>query len=227
MSAAPSWPRGRRGTVRGASPRTPERVVLAPSIQRCAGSFCPLFLASSVDCCVSRSSLTGWKVACCSIRANHIPSYTIWPFGEAESEWLFGMCQCVSDARCMPLVGRRIPRIGRCVGWEGGGMFCGVGGASGSIVEAGRAVRVSRAGEPCGRAVRASRAGWGGWSDGGVVPMWGCVSGDDGIDAVLSGLGCEGWVRSGALRCDRGGPARSFTVLKAFTCGAYDRPGCV
>lgn len=181
MSAAPSWPRGRRGTVRGASPRTPERVVLAPSIQRCAGSFCPLFLAPSVDCCVSRSSLTGWKVACCSIRANRIPSYTIWPFGEAESEWLFGMCQCVLDARCMPLVGRRIPRIGRCVGWEGGGMFCGVVGASGSIVEVGRAVL----GEPCG----ASRAGWGGWSDGGVVPMWGCVSGDDGVDAVLSGLG--------------------------------------
>lgn len=155
MSAAPSWPRGRRGTVRGASPRTPEHVVLAPSIQRCAGSFCPLFLASSVDCCVSRSSLTGWKVACCSIRANHIPSYTIWPFGEAESEWLFGMCQCVSDARCMPLVGRRIPRIGRCVGWEGGGMFCGVVGASGSIVEAGRAVRVSRA----GRAVRGGVGG--------------------------------------------------------------------
>lgn len=155
MSAAPSWPRGRRGTVRGASPRTPERVVLAPSIQRCAGSFCPLFLASSVDCCVSRSSLTGWKVACCSIRANHIPSYTIWPFGEAESEWLFGMCQCVSDARCMPLVGRRIPRIGRCVGWEGGGMFCGVVGASGSIVEAGRAVRVGRA----GRAVRGGVGG--------------------------------------------------------------------
>ena len=55
----------------------------------------------------------------------------------------------------MPLVGRRIPRIGRCVGWEGGGMFCGVVGASGSIVEAGRAVRVGRA----GRAVRGGVGG--------------------------------------------------------------------
>ena len=118
----------------------------------------------------------------------------------------------------MPLVGRRIPRIGRCVGWEGGGMFCGVVGASGSILRLGEPCGASRAGELCG-------VGWVvGW---GVVPMWGCVSGDDGVDAVLSGLRCEGWVRSGALRCDRGGPARSFTALKAFVCGAYDRPGRV
>lgn len=64
-------------------------------------------------------------------------------------------------------------------------MFCGVVGASGSIVEVGRAVR----GELCRRAVRGESCGVGwvvGW---GVVPMWGCVSGDDGVDAVLSGLG--------------------------------------
>ena len=218
MSAAPSWPRGRRGTVRGASPRTPERVVLAPSIQRCAGSFCPLFLASSVDCCVSRSSLTGWKVACCSIRANHILSYTIWPFGEAESEWLFGMCQWVSDARCCLSWG--VVSLASGVAWDWKVGACSVGWWA-------LAVRLLRLGGRAGRAVRASRAGWGGWSDGGVVPMWGCVSGDDGVDAVRSGLGCGGWVRSGALRCDRGGPARSFTVLKAFACGTYDRPGCV
>lgn len=159
MSAAPSWPRGRRGTVRGASPRTPERVVLAPSIQRCAGSFCPLFLASSVDCCVSRSSLTGWKVACCSIRANHIPSYTIWPFGEAESEWLFGMCQCVSDARCCLSWG--VVSLASGVAWDGKVGACSVGWWALAVRllrlggRAGRAVR----GELCGRAVRGGVGG--------------------------------------------------------------------
>lgn len=155
MFAAPSWPRGRRGTVRGASPRTPERVVLAPSIQRCAGSFCPLFLASSVDCCVSRSSLTGWKVACCSIRANHIPSYTIWPFGEAESEWLFGMCQWVSDARCCLSWG--VVSLASGVAWDGKVGACSVGWWA-------LAVRLLRLGEPCGAscAGRAVRGGVGG-----------------------------------------------------------------
>jgi len=223
MFAAPSWLRGERGTVRGASPRTPELGVLAPSIQRCAGSFCPLFLAPSVDCCVSRSSLTGWKVACLSIRAHRIPSYTIWSFGEVGSEWLFGMCQWVSDARCCLSWG--VVSLASGVAWDGKVGACSVGWWA-------LAVRLLRLGGRAGRAVRgelcgASCAGWGGWSDGGVVPMWGCVSGDDGVDAVRSGLGCGGWVRSGALRCDRGGPARSFTVLKAFACGACDRPGCV
>ena len=84
-------------------------------------------------------------------------------------------------------------------------------------------VRLLRLGEPCG----VSRAGWGGWSDGGVVPMWGCVLGGDGVDADLTGLGYAGWVQRWSLCCDRGGPARSFTVLKAFACGACDRPGRV
>lgn len=191
MFAAPSWLRGERGTVRGASPRTPERAVLAPSIQRCAGSFCPLFLAPSVDCCVSRSSLTGWKVACLSIRAHRIPSYTIWPFGEVELEWLFGMCQCVSGAWHVPLAGRRIPRVGRCAGWDVGAC------SEGWRVSMARFVRL---GEPCG----ASRPGWGGWSDGGVVPLRGCVSGDDWVVAVLSGRGREGWAESRPLSCDLG-----------------------
>ena len=62
------------------------------------------------------------------------------------------------------------------------------------------AVRFVRLGEPCG----ASRPGWGGWSDGGVVPLRGCVSGDDGVDAVRSGRGREGWAESRPLSCDLG-----------------------
>ena len=196
ISAAPSWPRGERGTAQGASPRTPERAVLAPSIQRCAGSFCPLFLAPSVDCCVSRSSLTGWKVACHPIRAHRIPSYMIWPFGEVESEWLFGMCQCVSDARRMFLAGRRIPGVGSCAEWEGG-----------ACSEGWRAPRVRfvRLGEPCG----ASRPGWGGWSNGGVTPLRGCVSGGDWADVVGVWRGCQGWGGAGLF-------AAIWTVWRAL-----------
>ena len=51
------------------------------------------------------------------------------------------------------------------------------------------AVRFVRVGELCG----VSRAGWGGWSDGGVTPLRGCVSGGDWADVVGVWRGCQGW----------------------------------
>ena len=81
------------------------------------------------------------------------------------------------------------------------------------------AVRFVRLGEPCG----VGRPGWGGWSDGGVTPLRGCVLGGDWADVVGVWRGCRGWGWSRSLRCDLDGLARSSTVLKAFACGACDR----
>ena len=99
MFEALSGLRGKRETVRGASPRTPELAVLAPSIQRCAGSFCPLFLAPSVENCMSRSSLTGWKVWCHPVVRRHLSSYTTL---SSICRTIEGGCSACVSARPVP-----------------------------------------------------------------------------------------------------------------------------